>query len=142
MQEAEMMSRESAVVWVEFLEGRGSLYDRHLAELIRADAPIALAEVIYCEVLQGIRDDAVYVKVRASLQALPVLFLDGLRSVDHAAALYRICRRNGYTIRSTMDCLIAAVCLDVGAELFHHDRDVDVLAGVAHLKVYRPSAAS
>ena len=127
-------------VWIEFLEARGSVYDRHLAELIRADAPIALTEVIYCEVLQGIRDDAVYVKVRESLQAFPVLCLDGLRSVDHAATLYRTCRRKGYTIRSTVDCLIAAVCLEVGAELFHHDRDVDALARVAHLKVYRPSS--
>lgn len=128
-------------VWIEFLEGRGSASDRHLAELIDADAPIALTEVIYCEVLQGIRDDAVYAKVRAILHAFPMLFLNGLRSVDHAAALYRTCRRKGYTIRSTVDCLIAAVCLDAGAELFHQDRDFDVLAKVAHLKVYRPSSA-
>lgn len=125
-------------VWIEFLEGRGSSYDRHLAELIGENAPIALTEVIYCEVLQGIRDDAVYENVRASLQAFPMLCLDGLRSVDQAAALYRTCRRKGYTIRSTVDCLIAVVCLDVGAELFHHDRDFDVIAKVANLKVYRP----
>ncbi len=124
-------------VWIEFLEGRGSSYDRHLAELIRADAPIGLTEVIYWEVLQGIRDDAVYAKVREILEAFPVLFLDGLRSVDRAVALYRTCRRKGYTIRSTVDCLIAAVCLDVRAELFHHDRDFDVLAKIADLKVYR-----
>jgi len=127
-------------VWIEFLEGRGSSYDRHLAELIQADAPIALTEVIYCEVLQGIRDDAVYANVRQILQAFPILFLKGLRSVDHAAALYRTCRRKGYTIRSTVDCLIAAVCLDAGAELFHHDRDFDVLAKIADLKIYRPSS--
>lgn len=127
-------------VWIEFLEGRGSSYDRHLAELIQADAPIALTEVIYCEVLQGIRDDAVYANVRQILQAFPILFLKGLRSVDHAAALYRTCRRKGYTTRSTVDCLIAAVCLDAGAELFHHDRDFDVLAKIADLKIYRPSS--
>ena len=128
-------------VWIEFLEGRGSAYDHRLAELIRADAPIVLTEVIYCEVLQGIRDDTVYANVRESLQAFPMLFLDGLRSVDHAATLYRTCRRKGYTIRSTLDCLIAAVCLEAGAELFHHDRDFDVLAKVAHLQVYRLSPA-
>jgi hypothetical protein len=73
------------------------------------------------------------------LQAFPVVFLDGLRSADRAAALYRACRRKGFTIRSTVDCLIAAVCLEAGAELFHHDRDFDVLAKVADLKLYQPS---
>lgn len=103
------------------------------------DAPIVLTEVIYCEVLQGIRDDAVHARVREILQAFPVLLLDGLRSADQAIALYRACRRRGFTIRSTVDCLIAAVCLDPGAELFHRDRDFDVLAKVADLKLYRPS---
>ena len=126
-------------VWIEFFKGTGSSFDQHLTELIRVDVPIALTEVIYCEVLQGIRDDAVHARVREILQAFPVLLLDGLRSADRAVALYRACRRRGLTIRSTVDCLIAAVCLDTGAELFHHDRDFDVLAKVADLKVYRPS---
>lgn len=126
-------------VWIEFFKGTGSSFDQHLAELIRVDAPIALTEVVYCEVLQGIRDDSVHARVREILQAFPVLLLDGLRSADQAIALYRACRRRGFTIRSTVDCLIAAVCLDAGAELFHHDRDFDVLAKVADLKLYRPS---
>ena len=127
-------------VWIEFFKGTGSSFDQHLAELIRADAPIALTEVIYCEMLQGIRDDSVHARVREILQAFPVLLLDGLRSADRAVALYRACRRRGLTIRSTVDCLIAAVCLDAGAELFHHDRDFDVLAKVADLKLYRPAS--
>ena len=126
-------------VWIEFFKGTGSSFDQHLAELIRVDAPIALTEVVYCEVLQGIRDDSVHARVREILQAFPVLLLDGLRSADQAIALYRACRRRGFTIRSTVDCLIAAVCLDAGAELFDHDRDFDVLAKVADLKLYRPS---
>ena len=126
-------------VWIEFFKGTGSSFDQHLAELIRVDAPIALTEVVYCEVLQGIRDDSVHTRVREILQAFPVLLLDGLRSADQAIALYRACRRRGFTIRSTVDCLIAAVCLDAGAELFHHDRDFDVLAKVADLKLYSPS---
>jgi predicted nucleic acid-binding protein len=77
--------------------------------------------------------------VREILQAFPVLLLDGLRSADQAVALYRACRRRGLTIRGTVDCLIAAVCIDAVAELFHHDRDFEVLAKVSALKLYRPS---
>lgn len=76
-------------VWIEFFKETGSSFDRHLTELIRVDATIALTEVIYCEVLQGIRDDAVHARVREILQAFPVLLLDGLRSADRAVALYR-----------------------------------------------------
>ena len=97
--------------------------------------------MIYCEVLQGIRNDGAYSHVREILQAFPMLFLSGLPSVDHTASLYRACRRKGYTIRSTVDCLIAAVCLEAEAELFHHDRDFEMLAKVVPLRVYRPSSS-
>jgi predicted nucleic acid-binding protein len=125
-------------IWIEFLEGRGTSFDHHVAELIRADAPIALTEVIYCEVLQGIRDDDTHVQIREILQAFPILLMEGLRTADRAVALYRACRKRGFTVRSTVDCLIAAVCLESGAELYQNDRDFDVLAKVHGLKLYRP----
>lgn len=125
-------------VWIEFFKGRGSFWDRTLASLIQSDMPIAVTEVIYCEVLQGIRDDAVFTKVRDILQAFPVLPLGGLQIADRAVGLYRACRKKGYTIRSTVDCFIAAVCLDAGAALFHRDRDFDVLAKVSGLEIYHP----
>ena len=59
------------------------------------------------------------------LQLLPV---DA--SVDHrdAAIAYRAVRRGGYTVRKTIDCLIAVVAARTGATLVHRDRDFDVLA--------------
>src|SRR5712691_3998885 len=47
-------------VWIDFLEARGTAFDRHLTELVETDASIALVDIVYCEVLQGIRDDDVY----------------------------------------------------------------------------------
>jgi predicted nucleic acid-binding protein len=44
-------------VWIDFLAARGTSFDRHLAELIESDAPIALVDIVYGEILQGIRDD-------------------------------------------------------------------------------------
>ena len=125
-------------VWIEFLGGSGTSFDHHLADLIRADAPIALTEVIYCEVLQGIRDDDTHVQIREILQAFPILLMEGLRTADRAVTLYRACRKRGFTVRSTVDCLIAAECLDAGAELYQNDRNFDVLAKVHGLILYRP----
>jgi len=124
-------------VWIDFLRGRGTRFDVHLASLIDADAPIALTDIIYTEVLQGVRDDEVYRELRAVLRAHPILRPRGLETFDQAAGLYRIARRRALTIRRTVDCLIAATCLETGAELFHNDRDFDTLARVSDLSIYR-----
>ena len=126
-------------VWIEFLEGRGTPFDRHLGELLEADAPIALVDIVYLEVLQGIRDEAIWQQTRASLRAHPILQPRGLETFETAANLYRTGQRRGLTIRRSVDCLIAATCLESSAELYHNDRDFDALARISALMIYRPS---
>ena len=124
-------------VWIDFLGARGTVFDNHLAELIEADAPIALIDIVYGEVLQGIRDEEVYRRARLSLLAHPILRPRGLETFETAANLYRTARRRGLTVRRSVDCLIAATCLEAGAELFHNDRDFDAIARVSDLTIYR-----
>jgi len=45
-----------------------------------------------------------------------------------AAQIYREGRRHGFTIRSTTDCLIAAIAIEYGATIWHNDRDYDMIA--------------
>jgi len=40
-----------------------------------------------------------------------------------AAEIYRSGRRRGYAIRSTVDCLIAAIAIRHGVPFWHKDRD-------------------
>jgi hypothetical protein len=54
---------------------------------------------------------------------------------DHAASLYRVCRRRGETVRKLIDCLIAAVAIRSNAQLLHADRDFTVLARHTQLTV-------
>jgi predicted nucleic acid-binding protein len=126
-------------VWIDFLEARGTPFDRHLTGLVETEAPIALVDSVYCEVLHGIRDEETYQRTRGSLLAHPILRPRGLETFERAANLYRTARRRGFTIRRTVDCLIAATCLETSAEIYHNDRDFDLLARVSDLKVYRPS---
>jgi len=42
-------------------------------------------------------------------------------------------RRSGFTVRSGVDCLIAACALRHGLMVLHHDRDFDALARVSSL---------
>ena len=126
-------------VWIDFLEARGTAFDRHLTELVETDAPIALVDIVYCEVLQGIRDEEIYHRTRVSLLAHPIFRPHGLETFETAANLYRTARRRGLTIRRSVDCLIAATCLKTGAEIYHNDRDFDALARVSDLTIYRPA---
>ena len=124
-------------VWIDFLGARGTAFDRHLAELLEDDAPIALVDIVYGEILQGIRDEDAYQRTRRSLLAHPILRQRSLATFETAANLYRAARRRGLTVRRSVDCLIAATCLETGAELYHNDRDFDALARVSDLTIHR-----
>ena len=53
---------------------------------------------------------------------------------DTAIDLYRTARRAGFTVRSGVDCLIAACALRNGLTVAHHDRDFAALARVSPLQ--------
>jgi predicted nucleic acid-binding protein len=53
---------------------------------------------------------------------------------DEAGAIYSRARRRGFTIRSAMDCLIAAIAIHHDLTLMHGDRDFEVIARVAPLR--------
>ena len=92
---------------------------------------------MYCEILQGIRDEEAYRRIRLSLLAHPILRPRGLETFEAAANLYRTGRGRGLTIRRSVDCLIAATCLENEAEIYHNDRDFDALARVSALMIHR-----
>jgi predicted nucleic acid-binding protein len=125
-------------VWIDFLEARGTPSDLHLKELIEQGESLALTDLIYCEVLQGVLDESKFRHTRSILRAYPILRMRGLRTFEHAAGIYRACRKRGLTIRKTADCLIAATCVEAGAELYHNDCDFNAIAKVRGLRIYHP----
>ena len=54
-----------------------------------------------------------------------------------AADLYRASRRAGLTVRSGVDCLIAASAIRHHLEVLHHDRDYDAIAKISTLRARR-----
>ena len=104
---------------------------------------VAFDDVVTClpvvqEVLQGFRDEAAFTRARRGMLALPIV--DSPLGEDvflHAADLYRAGRRAGVTIRSSVDCLIAASAIRHHLEVLHHDRDFDEIAKVSTLRSRR-----
>jgi predicted nucleic acid-binding protein len=123
-------------VWVDVLNDADTPAARTCVELIERGEPVALTDVIFAEVLQGLRDDREAAEVDRHLRAFPVLRLQSLDDFALAAELYRVARRNGLTIRKTLDCLIAAPCVRANAPLLHTDRDFDRLASCTPLRIY------
>lgn len=119
-------------VWIEVFRRRHPL---DLEELLAFDDVVTCWPVIQ-EVLQGFRDERAFGLARASLLALPLVESPLGRDVfEEAVRLFRDARRIGLTIRSGVDCLIAACALRNGLTVVHQDRDFDTLARVSGLKV-------
>ncbi len=111
--------------WVEFLRDTGSPACLEVDRLLAAD--IATCDPIRMEVLAGARDEAHLRDLRGLLARATVLPTEAI-DYENAAALYRICRRQGETVRRVIDCLIGAVAVRHGAPMLHIDVDFDVLA--------------
>jgi predicted nucleic acid-binding protein len=87
------------------------------------------------EVLQGFDNLAVQRVARAALDRIPTLEEPLTRPVfDEAIRLFLAARRAGLTVRSGVDCLIAACAIRNDATLLHVDRDFEKLAQVSPLR--------
>ena len=104
------------------------------------EAVASLDEVVTClpviqEVLQGFADERAFRTARQAMLALPCVESPLSEAVVlEAVALYRSARRVGLTVRSSVDCLVAACALRHDLEVLHHDRDFAALAEVSTLR--------
>ncbi len=108
-----------------------------LRELVAQNADVAVPVPVYTEVLKGARDNADAEKLRRKLAPFPVLSLREMEDFVQAARLFRFVRREGHTIRSNVDLLIAAICIRMDAVLLHADFDFDRLAEHTPLRVWK-----
>lgn len=120
--------------WIEFLRDTGSPSCARVDELLADE--IATCHPVRMELLAGARDEQHLQALRGllarttTIETLPTDYED-------AAALYRVCRRRGKTVRKLIDCLIAAHAIRARLPLLHADADFDVLARHTELLVDR-----
>lgn len=124
-------------VWIDFFAGRDTWQAALLAREIDDEQPVGLTDVVYAELLQGIKHDTDLLAVERQLLSFDILRLEGLDDFRSAAMLYRAARRQGLMIRRTTDCLIAAVCIREDRFLLHDDVDFQHLALVSSLRVLK-----
>jgi predicted nucleic acid-binding protein len=124
-------------VWVDYFRGFNNRETDWLdTELDRQR--LGLTDVILCEVLQGVRDDATAVDVERRLLKLEVFESGGVDLAREAARNYRTLRRSGHTVRKTINCLIATFCIREQHSLLHRYRDFNPFETFLDLSVVHP----
>ena len=117
-------------VWIEFFAGRTSLSEVETKVMDFVTCPPVVQEV-----LQGFSDRSSYAMFEDRFLTFPCLSEPvALDLYVKAAAIYREGRSRGYTIRSAIDCLIAAIAIEHGVPVWHRDRDFTAIARYTSLR--------
>ena len=124
-------------VWIDSFNPKINTPEKNsLIQLIQNDGPIYLCPVIYQEILQGIREDKSFKRIRSILQQYRMIDIDLMYVTNYAIDLYRHLRKKGITIRKSIDCLIASYAIIADMHLLHNDRDFIQIASESKLKIY------
>lgn len=124
-------------VWIDYFRGRRTAQTRWLDQALGVTR-VGLCDLILCEILQGMPSDADAAAVLAQMSSFDLLDTGGMDLAVESARNYRRVRARGHTVRRTIDCLIATLCLREGHELLHNDRDFDPFEAMLGLRVIHP----
>ena len=118
--------------WVEYLRDSNSATCNEVDRLLNFEP--AICDPVRMELLAGARDEQHVAQLEKLLARATVIKTESI-DYDNAAAIYRACRRLGLTIRTHIDCLIAAIAIRTRTELLHNDSDFDAIAKVTMLRI-------
>ncbi len=114
--------------WIDYFRGRDTPTRAALRGAIRQGLAV-LCEPVWAELLRGARDDRHREQLQRALAAFPMI-PTAREDWENAAAIGRISRGNGVTVRSFLDCLIAGIAVRSAATVLHSDVDFERIAGV------------
>ena len=111
-------------VWIDYFRGAPTAQTEKLDSLLGRE-PLAIGDLILAEVLQGFVSDRDFNQARKLLDSLEVAELGGKEVAIQAAKNFRTLRALGFTVRKTIDTIIATRCIEAGYTLLHSDRDFE-----------------
>jgi hypothetical protein len=116
-------------VWIGLIRSKPRIEEEDLFRF-------AVCGPVIQEVLQGLKPCPASDALRTGFLALPILSDPIPLGLYVAAAdMYRSGRRRGLTIRSSVDCLIAAIAIENRGAVWHKDRDFAAIATYTDLAV-------
>lgn len=121
-------------VWIDYLGGVENAQTEWLDDA-QQRMRLGLTDLILCELLQGVRGDAMFAQVRREMSRFEIFSTGGTELAIASAKNFRALRAKGITVRKTIDCLIATFCIAGGHSLLHRDRDFDAFEQHLGLRV-------
>jgi hypothetical protein len=120
-------------VWIDYFNGR-TTWQTDLLDQLLQQAPVITGDLIVTEILQGFRNDTEYTKAKALIDILECKNLLGYQIAIQSAQNYRRLRKQGITVRKTIDVIIGTYCIANDISLLHADKDFEPITMYLGLK--------
>jgi predicted nucleic acid-binding protein len=120
--------------WIDYVKGVEALHT-NILDYELEHSRIITGDIIIAEFLQGFREDQDYDTAKRLMESLEYCDFLGKDNAIQAAQNYRRLRKNGITVRKTINVIIATFCIENGFELIHNDRDFDPMEEYLGLRV-------
>ncbi len=125
-------------VWVDFFNDAENPASELLEQLLdHGEVRLVVPDLVLFEVLRGFRLEREYRQARLLMETLSIEAAGGAEVALAAAQHYRSLRAQGVTVRSPIDVLLAAFCIEYDYALLHRDRDFDAFEELRGLRGWR-----
>jgi predicted nucleic acid-binding protein len=111
-------------VWIDFFNAAANPSRDVLRRLLHeGDTRIVVPDLVLFEVLRGFRHERDLRQARALMTSFDIEEASDAEAALEATQHYRELRKNGITVRSGIDVLVATFCIRNDYLLLHRDRD-------------------
>ncbi len=125
-------------VWIDFFSGAPNPARAALRGMLAdGEVRVVVPDLVLFEVLRGFRSEQDFRHARLLMEGLSIEETGGEELALAAAQHYRTLRALGITVRSPVDVIVAAFCIERDYLLLHRDRDYDAFEDLRGLKVWR-----
>ena len=121
-------------VWIDYFRGCDSPQTERLDELLDEER-VATGDLIIAELMQGFRTKSQVAIAQQIIDRLEYYDLVGKEIAFKAAENYRFLRKNGITVRKTIDIVIGTFCIEKKINLLHCDHDYEPMVHYLNLSV-------
>ena len=125
-------------VWINYFRGIDDKQTEVLDKTLGEES-VVVGDLILTEVLQGFRRDEDFMKARDLFDSLTMFDMIGREIAFASAENYRFLRKQGITVRKTIDVIIATFCIRQSIPLLFSDKDFAPF--IDHLGLIDASAA-
>ena len=124
-------------VFLDYLIGNENEKTEKFDEILNLNIPFGINFYIYQELLQGAKTEKDFYLLKRFLDSQRFFYLkNGKDSYAEAAKIYFDCRKKGFNISGTIDCIIARICIENNLYILHNDKDFEMMSQVVNINFY------